>query len=210
MTCGVYCIKSPSGRCYVGSSQKMERRWVWHRHVLRRGKHHSPALQRAFKKYGEDAFLFSVLEECSIAELHDREQYWMLKMRAMGPRGYNVCPRAGSQRGYKHSSETKEKMRAAAVRASARDGESSRRSERAARQHGEKNLGAHTWRAGPDYATIAAKNRGRKASPGTCQKLKDAWTPERRAVHSERMRGGQAMRASAARHRRSADGGRDG
>ncbi len=48
---------------YVGSSMNIEQRWHQHRHRLRGGRHRNEHLQRAWDKYGEDAFVFSVLEE---------------------------------------------------------------------------------------------------------------------------------------------------
>ena len=62
-TSGVYqilCI--PTAKIYVGSSLNISERWWEHRWDLRRGTHHSRYLQRAWDKYGEEAFVFSILE----------------------------------------------------------------------------------------------------------------------------------------------------
>lgn len=40
----------------------MTRRFIHHRSELRRGKHHSSLLQAAWNQYGEDAFVFILLE----------------------------------------------------------------------------------------------------------------------------------------------------
>lgn len=68
--CGVYRINSPSGRFYVGSSFDIYNRWHCHKRDLRRGHHHSKALQRACDKYGLDALEFELLLVC--AEEHAR------------------------------------------------------------------------------------------------------------------------------------------
>jgi len=51
-----------NGRCYIGSSQRIELRWGEHKSELRSGVHHSRHLQRCWAKYGEDRFKFEVLE----------------------------------------------------------------------------------------------------------------------------------------------------
>lgn len=47
---------------YVGSSVQLSQRWAYHRTSLRKGVHHCRHLQRAWNKYGEDAFDFAILE----------------------------------------------------------------------------------------------------------------------------------------------------
>lgn len=88
--CGIYQILcSVSGKSYVGSSRRIYQRWFQHRQDLRKSKHHSPRLQLAWSKHGEDAFAFSVLEECSIDELFVREQFHL----DMKKRDYNSMPK---------------------------------------------------------------------------------------------------------------------
>jgi group I intron endonuclease len=74
--CGIYqivCI--PTGKVYVGSSVNIHSRWTCHRRELRRDKSPCWRLQRAWTKYGEDAFHFSILEECGDKERFVREQH---------------------------------------------------------------------------------------------------------------------------------------
>lgn len=78
MSSGIYkirCIRN--GQCYVGSSKCIPRRWVEHRRLLRRGVSVCVYLQNAWTKYGEATFEFSVLEECAIADLETREQFYV-------------------------------------------------------------------------------------------------------------------------------------
>lgn len=59
----------------MGSSVNIERRWAGHRHLLRRGKSTNKILLYAWRKHGEDAFSFEVIEECAEDLLIEREQY---------------------------------------------------------------------------------------------------------------------------------------
>lgn len=106
----IYEIRSPSGGVYVGSAVDHRARWRVHRHLLSKGKHHSPALQRAFLKYGQ--LQFAILFECRVEDLLYFEQR---VIDAMKPR-YNVGPVAGrSFLGLRHSDETRKKCGAANI-----------------------------------------------------------------------------------------------
>lgn len=114
--CGIYCIRlKDTSRYYVGQSVDIDKRSRGHKQKLRRGKHHSPKLQNAWNKYGEDAFEFFVLEisERDKDILCEREQYWMDELKAVGQDGFNICPAAGSHLGVKRSAETRAKLSAA-------------------------------------------------------------------------------------------------
>jgi hypothetical protein len=71
---GVYRITDPKGRSYIGSSLRPQRRWVQHRCELRKGRHHSPALQAVANKYGLEALEFVMLFNASADELEQAEQ----------------------------------------------------------------------------------------------------------------------------------------
>ena len=61
---GIYrIICTPTGKFYIGSSKNILDRFKGHKRGLRAGVHHSSKLQNAWKKYGEEAFKFEVLEE---------------------------------------------------------------------------------------------------------------------------------------------------
>lgn len=110
---GIYRIDGPKGRFYVGSAKGLSRRWIEHKRDLRRGTHGNPRLQRAWSKYGEESFEFSVLEYVEdVTQLLAREQHWIDTLDAV-KKGYNVLPTAGSNLGMTHSEETKRKMSAA-------------------------------------------------------------------------------------------------
>jgi hypothetical protein len=78
MTCGIYRITNTiDNKSYIGSSINIEKRWREHNNSLLRGQHHSSHLQRAYNKYGLDAFGFLLVEETSRDLLLEREKYWI-------------------------------------------------------------------------------------------------------------------------------------
>jgi len=114
---GIYVIEHrESGKKYVGSSARsFKSRWEVHRRSLRKDTHHSVVLQRAWDKYGEDAFLFRIIEPCLPEHATGVEQVFMDWYKSTDPEfGYNLAPIAGSPLGYKHTDETKKKMSASA------------------------------------------------------------------------------------------------
>lgn len=110
---GVYQIKNQvNNKVYIGSSVDIKGRWRTHIHELRAQRHHSAALQRAWNKYGQAAFSFSVIEIVDDADMRlERESYFIVQANsANGRDGYNTVPIAGTCLGYKHTEETKKKM----------------------------------------------------------------------------------------------------
>lgn len=98
----IYVIKNKAnGKCYVGSAASVSKRWNSHRYMLRKGIHHSPALQRAWVKYSQDGFEFTILEQLTeTCQVIVREQHWIDELHASHPqRGYNVAPAAGTRAG---------------------------------------------------------------------------------------------------------------
>jgi len=60
---GVYQITNKiNKKTYIGSAKCFKKRAYQHRSALRNGKHHNKHLQRAFNKYGKEAFEFRVLQ----------------------------------------------------------------------------------------------------------------------------------------------------
>lgn len=110
---GVYQIRNVvSGGVYIGSSQDIPRRWRKHREALRRGAHGNSRLQRAWDKYGENAFVFEVLLACPPNNLLTQEQMYIDS--GMCGQCYNLAPIAGApMRGRKHSAATRAAMSAA-------------------------------------------------------------------------------------------------
>jgi group I intron endonuclease len=79
---GIYSITNTiTGQKYIGSSVDFNKRWARHKYLLRRGQHHSPYLQRAWDKYGESAFIFTILEIASESEMVEIEQGYLDKAK---------------------------------------------------------------------------------------------------------------------------------
>ena len=61
--CGIYLIFNlVSGKRYVGSSINIYNRFHEHIHILKRNEAHNKHLQNSWNKYGEESFVFQVLE----------------------------------------------------------------------------------------------------------------------------------------------------
>lgn len=89
-TPGVYCItNTTNGKVYIGSTVNLDRRCKDHLRRLRQGQHHSPKLQAAWNKYGEEVFTFTVLTECSRDFLQACEQAAIDQYNAAID-GYNI------------------------------------------------------------------------------------------------------------------------
>jgi group I intron endonuclease len=112
---GIYKITNTvNQKIYVGSAVNLQARFNNHKSHLRKNTHHSIKLQRAWNKYGEDAFIFSVIEFVHETEnLIKREQFYFDVLIPFGKNGYNIATVAGSILGVKRSDETKEKLRIA-------------------------------------------------------------------------------------------------
>jgi group I intron endonuclease len=111
---GIYAIVNlRNGKRYVGSSINIPKRWRRHGIDLRGGIHHSVALQRAWRKYGEDSFAFVLLACIEEADnLLAAEQHFIDRYRCHSPAyGYNVSPTAGNALGVKHTEATRQKLR---------------------------------------------------------------------------------------------------
>jgi group I intron endonuclease len=108
---GIYAIRHlESGKVYVGSASNISKRWHRHKKDLRLGVHRNKHLQAAWIKYGEEAFVFVILELTS--ELDTREQFWMDYTECINPeKGYNYCPIARSSRGVKRGPESEEQRK---------------------------------------------------------------------------------------------------
>jgi group I intron endonuclease len=87
---GIYAIVCVvTNKIYIGSTIDYRNRWNEHRNMLRKNNHHSQKLQRAWNKYGENKFIFSMIEEIlDETLLLKKEQYWIDKQDAYY-NGYN-------------------------------------------------------------------------------------------------------------------------
>lgn len=108
---GIYliiCIKN--GKYYTGSSYDMHDRKNEHLRELRGKYHGNPHLQAAFDVYGENSFIFLILEEgISRENLLKVEQTYLDVAKTQKHLCFNICFIAG--RGPEMTEKIKERMR---------------------------------------------------------------------------------------------------
>jgi group I intron endonuclease len=170
---GIYQIQSIAHpeKCYIGSALVLSKRWRTHLWNLRRGTHHSRALQNHFNKYGEADLVFAILELCLPAFLIPIEQGYLDNKKPY----FNTCLTAGSILGHKFSEETKEKMRKKFF-----SEETRQKMREAALRNGRKPPSCKGIKRSEEFK---AKLRGNKNAAGQIH------TPERRKQHGDKIRG---------------------
>jgi group I intron endonuclease len=76
---GIYKIScTQDSRVYIGSSKDIKRRWSEHRKDLNKGNHRNHKLQIDWDAYGDESFIFEILEETE--DLITREQFYLDKI----------------------------------------------------------------------------------------------------------------------------------
>lgn len=103
----IQCLSN--GKVYIGQTKNKRKRWDEHKYELRRGIHHSTHLQRAWNKFGEKNFTFTVIEECQQENADEREVYWIRFYDSTNKmKGYNL--EGGGNINKTLSDETKKKI----------------------------------------------------------------------------------------------------
>ena len=98
------------GKIYVGFATCFSDRWLNHRTSLKENRHHNIHLQRAWNKYGEENFLFEILEEWEEEMLFCMEHYWAIMLNVHDKKyGYNIQPTHPYGKPT-HSVETRQKL----------------------------------------------------------------------------------------------------
>lgn len=107
---GIYQIRNNiNGKTYIGSAKSFYTRFRKHKNALVKGAHHAIKLQRAWNKYGADAFSFDPVIICDPENLLMYEQLVMDYAKAYR-QGYNSTIKANSKLGIKSSAKTKAKI----------------------------------------------------------------------------------------------------
>lgn len=111
---GIYVVRNTvTKQFYIGSSIDLKRRKRKHFSHLRQGKHHCSHLQRSFRKYGEENFVFEVKILCEIGQELILEQNFLDlffgKEYCFNSNG--KADRPPSTLGRKVSQNTKDKLR---------------------------------------------------------------------------------------------------
>lgn len=114
-TCGIYkIVNTVTGECYVGQSQRVEKRIKEHFRLLRHGKHTNPRLQNAYNKYGAENFYGELEIECvNFEELDALENAFICGDAWFEEKTvYNIADFAKApMRGKTHSPEVRERIR---------------------------------------------------------------------------------------------------
>lgn len=72
--CGIYKITSPSGKIYIGQSTDINRRFYQYKKLACKKQ---PVLYNSLIKYGVEAHIFEIIEECEEDMLNERESYFI-------------------------------------------------------------------------------------------------------------------------------------
>jgi group I intron endonuclease len=125
----IYAITNDvNEKAYIGlySGQELRIRWIRHKSSAR---HNSRlAIHRAMRKYGIEKFhitcIWSGHFQCSKKEALEKlgalERYYIRCFQTKGPLGYNSADGGTVNAGFKHTEETKAKLRAKVVSAESR------------------------------------------------------------------------------------------
>jgi hypothetical protein len=97
---GVFQVKNlANGKVLLGSSLNLEGSLNSHRFMLTIGRHRNEELQKDWREFGPEKFVFEVLEVAKRSadpsfDLNDEltllEQIWIEKLQPFGERGYNL------------------------------------------------------------------------------------------------------------------------
>lgn len=86
---GIYKIENKiNNKVYIGQSTNIQKRWKEHLNNYETHRY-DYAIYKAMEKYGIENFSFEVLEECSIEQISEKEQYWIKHFNSYN-NGYNM------------------------------------------------------------------------------------------------------------------------
>lgn len=186
---GIYSIWNRlTDKQYIGSAVNLKNRKRQHLNDLRRGRHKNAKLQASWRRYGEGAFEFRVLELVTDRKLLiPREQSWLDTLFATGKQ-LNLSPIANSRLGMKHSDASKKKMSVSKS--------GSLMGPRSDETRAKISLALKGKEQSPEHV---AKNRsvriGSKATPETKSKMRASATGKKHSREAiEKMKASRALR----------------
>lgn len=98
-TTGIYCIENLSThKKYIGQSVNIEERWYKHKKALNDNCHDNQYLQNSWNKYDSEDFVFSIIEECPLEKLDEKECYYIELYNTLD-RNYGYNLKTGGQNG---------------------------------------------------------------------------------------------------------------
>lgn len=99
---GIYKITNKiNGYSYIGLSTHVEDRWKYHQNPYNWQRENNKTLYQAIQKYGIENFEFSILEECAIEQLEEKEVYY-IEYYDTYHNGYNMTKGGESNNGESH------------------------------------------------------------------------------------------------------------
>ena len=98
---GVFQVRNTAnGKIFIDSSTDLERIWNRHRTQLKFGGHPNQKLQEDWRKYGEEAFVYEILDQLPESddrspadisrELKALEDMYVEELQPFGERGYHI------------------------------------------------------------------------------------------------------------------------
>ena len=89
---GIYKIENLiNGKVYIGQSNDIERRFSQHQSSYEQERFSDKPLYKAFAKYGIENFSFTIIEECSVEQLNEKEKFWIAELKTLTHQnGYNI------------------------------------------------------------------------------------------------------------------------
>lgn len=102
MKTGIYKYQNKlNGHIYIGQSINIDRRYAQHLYDAEHRPERSTGIDKAIAKYGIENFDFSIVEECPVEQLDEREIYWINYFDSYH-NGYNCSIGGASLRGEDH------------------------------------------------------------------------------------------------------------
>lgn len=104
----IYCITNLiNNKMYIGQTARAwQERWSEHL-IAGKDPNNNLPLYRAMRKYGQENFSISIIEQCSDDALNEKEKYWIAQKQtwiAEHPdKGYNVTNGGGSRTKYSYN-----------------------------------------------------------------------------------------------------------
>lgn len=159
---GIYKITSPSGKVYIGQAVDFDVRIARYKTLKCEGQRR---LYASFKKYGYEAHVVELIDNCDGVDFNERERYWQEYYDVLGLMGLNCRLQQTDTKKYRHSEETKRLIAASHI------GQKHTEEWKKAQSERKKNMSEET------KEKIRLANLGKKTSETTRQK------------HAERMKG---------------------
>lgn len=96
MPCGIYSItNSVNGKVYIGKSRNIAKRWAKHKCNAKNNDESCPKLYRAMRKYGEENFIFDIIQlfpDDVQEEILSRAEIKAIEEHDSINHGYNIAP----------------------------------------------------------------------------------------------------------------------